>query len=199
MTEGEELLELLERSGALERGHFVLSSGLHSPVYVQCALLLQEPPRAKLVGQALAQRLAPHTPTSILSPALGGVIIGHEVAAALGIPFRFAERLDGSMQLRRGFELSGDERVAIVEDVVTTGESIREVAGLVRARGAEVVAFGAILDRTAGWDDVAIPLLALARLDLPVYARDICPLCREGGEPESPGSRKSDRRNQASA
>ncbi|MGE5234184.1 MAG: orotate phosphoribosyltransferase, partial [Acidobacteriota bacterium] len=130
MIDERSLRALLEESGALREGHFRLSSGLHSPAYVQCALLLQEPARARRLGGELARRLAEHRPESVLSPALGGVVIGHEVAAALGVPFRFTERQEGAMALRRGFALRGGERVAVVEDVVTTGKSTRECAAV---------------------------------------------------------------------
>ncbi len=120
------LVRLLEESGALRRGHFQLSSGLHSTAYVQCALLLEDPARARGVGQALAEELRPHHPDSVLSPALGGMIIGHEVAAALGVPFRFTERKGDELGFRRGFTLRPGEQVVIVEDVVTTGRSTLE-------------------------------------------------------------------------
>ena len=142
-----EVLSLLEACGALRRGHFLLSSGLHSAAYVQCALLLEEPRRARRVGALLAARFSGIEVESVLSPALGGVIVGHEVAAALGVPFRFAERDGERLALRRGFALGAGERVVVVEDVVTTGKSTRETAELALAAGAQVVGIGAILDR----------------------------------------------------
>jgi orotate phosphoribosyltransferase len=184
---------LLEESGALRHGHFQLSSGLHSPAYVQCALLLELPARARRVGEALAAALSDLAPDSILSPALGGVVIGHEVAAALGVPFRFTERKGEAMELRRGFDLRPGERVAVVEDVVTTGRSTRETAALAEARGAVVVGVGAIIDRTGkrggGAAPFEVPFRALLALDLPFYPADGCPLCAAGGAPEKPGSR----------
>ncbi len=185
------LLRLLEESGALRRGHFQLSSGLHSPAYVQCALLLQDPARARAVAAELAARLRPHRLDSVLSPALGGLVIGHEVAAALGVPFRFAEREAGEMTLRRGFTLAAGERVAIVEDVVTTGKSTKETADVATARGAEVVAVGALLDRSGARHGFAVPFVALAKLDLPAYTPADCPLCRDGQPLAKPGSRPS--------
>jgi len=125
-----DVLALFESCGALRRGHFRLSSGLHSSAYVQCAMLLEAPERAAEMGAALAARLRQHRVESVLSPALGGVIIGHETAAALGVPFRFCERENGAMALRRGFALRDGERVAVVEDVVTTGKSTRETVEL---------------------------------------------------------------------
>jgi orotate phosphoribosyltransferase len=188
-----DVLRLLEESGALKRGHFQLSSGLHSPAYVQCALLLEEPARARRVGEALGGILADLAPDSILSPALGGMIIGHEVAAALGVPFRFTERKGEAMELRRGFALAPGERVAIVEDVVTTGRSTRETAALAAAQGAAVVGVGAIIDRSGrrrgGAEPFDVPFRALLALDLPSHAAADCPLCAAGGAPEKPGSR----------
>ena len=184
------LLQMLEESGALRRGHFLLSSGLHSSAYVQCALLLEDPVRARKVGQDLAELLRQFHPDSVLSPALGGVIIGHEVAAGLGVPFRFTERKGEEMGLRRGFNLRQGERVVIVEDVVTTGRSTLETASLATARGARVVAIGAIIDRTAGRDPFDVPFRALLQLDLPSYGPAECPACRSGALPaEKPGSR----------
>jgi len=184
-----EILALLEGCGALRRGHFLLSSGLHSAAYVQCALLLEEPRRARRVGELLAARFAGIEVDSVLSPALGGVIVGHEVASALGVPFRFAERDGERLALRRGFALSAGERVVVVEDVVTTGKSTRETADLALAAGAEVVGIGAILDRSPGPLDLPTPLAALARLDLPAHRAEACPLCAAGSAPEKPGSR----------
>jgi orotate phosphoribosyltransferase len=183
------LIRMLEESGALRHGHFLLSSGLHSPAYVQCALLLEDPLRARQVGSDLAEELRQFHPDSVLSPALGGVIVGHEVAAALGVHFRFTERKSEEMGLRRGFSLRQGERVVIVEDVVTTGRSTLETAALATSRGARVVAIGSIIDRTAGRTPFDIPYRALLDLDLPSYPAADCPLCRAGGAPEKPGSR----------
>ena len=184
------LMRMLEESGALRRGHFLLSSGLHSEAYVQCALLLEDPVRARRVGEDLAQELRAFHPDSVLAPALGGVIIGHEVAVSLGVPFRFTERKGEEMGLRRGFTLRQGERVVIVEDVVTTGRSTLETAALATSRGARVVAVGAIIDRTAGRDPFDVPFRALLELDLPSYAPTECPACSAGAvPPEKPGSR----------
>lgn len=183
----------LEASGALTRGHFHLSSGLHSGAYVQCARLLESPGRARRAGAALAAELLEavgEPPHSVLAPAMGAVLIGHEVAAALGVPFRFTERTgDGEMALRRGFRLAPGERVVIVEDAVTTGRSTRETAELARAAGAEVLAVGAILDRSGGAADLGVPFVALARLDLPTHRPQECPLCAAGEPVVKPGSR----------
>jgi orotate phosphoribosyltransferase len=189
-----ETLALLQSSHALLEGHFLLSSGLHSPRYVQCAKLLELPMRARRVGERLAVLLRPLGVESIVSPALGGLIIGHEVAEALDVPFRFVERKDGAMELRRGFTLGYGERVAIVEDVVTTGKSTLEAAAVASAHGAEVIAVAAILDRTGsrnqgGRHPFTVPFLTLLALDFPTWAAAECPLCKAGGKPEKPGSR----------
>jgi orotate phosphoribosyltransferase len=183
-------MQMLEESGALRRGHFLLSSGLHSEAYVQCALLLEDPVRARQVGSDLAELLRSFHPDSVLAPALGGIIIGHEVAAELGVPFRFTERKGEEMGLRRGFTIRQGERVVVIEDVVTTGRSTLETAALATSRGARVVAIGAIIDRTAGRDPFDVPFRSLLQLDLPSHAPGDCPACRAGRlPPEKPGSR----------
>ena len=184
------ILRLLEQSGALRRGHFLLSSGLHSGAYVQCALLLEDPVRSRRVGEELAEELRQFHPDSVLAPALGGVIIGHAVATSLGVPFRFTERKGEEMGLRRGFTLRQGERVVIVEDVVTTGRSTLETAALATGRGARVVAVGAIIDRSVGKDPFDVPFRALLELDLPSFPPSECPACQAGAAPpEKPGSR----------
>jgi orotate phosphoribosyltransferase len=185
----EGLLEALEESGALRRGHFLLSSGLHSPAYVQCALLLESPARSAEAGEGIAAALGELGADSVLSPALGGVIIGHEVARALGVPFRFAERDGARLALRRGFELRPGERVVIVEDVVTTGKSTVETANLAESSGAIVVGIGAIIDRSGGRHGFTVPFEALLPLDLPTYAAENCPMCGAGSVAVKPGSR----------
>lgn len=184
-----DLEALLDASGARRQGHFQLSSGLHSSAYVQCALLLEDPRRARRVGRALARRIGSLRPDSVLAPALGGLLIGHEVAAALGVPFRFTERKDGAMALRRGFQLRPGERVVIVEDVITTGKSTEETAVIARAAGAAVVAVAAIIDRTGGKHPFTVPFVALTTFDLPAVEPADCPLCRAGVPVEKPGSR----------
>jgi orotate phosphoribosyltransferase len=186
---GVETLKMLESSGALMKGHFLLSSGLHSSGYVQCAKLLELPLRAQRVGERLAALLRPLRLDSVLSPALGGLIIGHEVASALDVPFRFTERKDGAMQLRRGFALANGERVAIVEDVVTTGKSTMETAAVASGHGAQLVAVGAILDRSGGSHAFPVPFVSLLSLDLPAWAPAACPECAKGSVAEKPGSR----------
>lgn len=179
----------LEETGALKKGHFQLSSGLHSAAYVQCALLLEHPDRAGRLGAELAQRLAEATAQSVLSPAMGGLIIGYTVAAALGLPFRFVERVAGTMTLRRGFALEPGERVVIVEDVVTTGKSTLEAIAVAEAQGAEICAVASILDRTDGKSPFEVPFVSLLELVLPTFVPEDCPLCRVGKGIDKPGSR----------
>ncbi len=184
------LLDLFRRCSALLEGHFRLSSGLHSPGYLQCALVLQHPQHAAALGSALADRLRELRPTTVLSPALGGLIIGHEVARALGARAIFAEREDGVLRLRRGFSIADAERVIVVEDVVTTGGSTRETMQVARASGAQVVAAAAVVDRSGGTAKLDVPLHALLELSLPTYDPNACPLCAEGVPIAKPGSRQ---------
>ena len=183
------LEEWLHDTGALREGHFQLSSGLHSPAYVQCALLLEHPARAARIGGELAQKLKAVAADSILSPAMGGLIVGYAVATALEVPFRFVERVEGQMQLRRGFSLRQGERIAIVEDVVTTGKSTREAMEVARGHCAEIGAVASILDRTWGGHSFDVPLSSLFELVLPAYEPAVCPLCKAGEELSKPGSR----------
>ena len=177
-------------TGALQRGHFVLSSGLHSPAYVQCALLLESPTRAEVLGGALAARLQRYRPEAVLAPALGGLIIGFEVASALGVPFRFTERQAGEMQLRRGFQFAPGERTVVIEDVVTTGKSSLEALNVARSLEAEICAVGSILDRSGRSDPFGeIPFINLLSVEFPTYKPDVCPLCDEGVVISKPGSR----------
>jgi orotate phosphoribosyltransferase len=185
----EATLDRFRRVGALLDGHFRLTSGLHSPGYLQCALVLQHPADAEACGTALGDRVRSLGAATVLSPALGGIVIGQEVARALGIRAIFAERQDGALTLRRGFSLSAGERVLVVEDVVTTGGSTRETIEVARAAGALVVGAAAIIDRSGGQSQVEVPFVALATLALPTYPPDTCPLCATGTPVTKPGSR----------
>lgn len=184
-----DLRALLEETGALLTGHFRLSSGLHSPNYVQCARLLEHPRNAKAIGEALAARLS--KPDLIVSPALGGVIIGYTVAEALDVPFVFTERKDGQMMLRRGFEIGGANWVVIVEDVVTTGKSTRETADIVTQQGGIITGFASILNRSGKANPFDMPYESLLSLDLDTYSEADCPLCAQGVAIDAPGSRNS--------
>lgn len=183
------VLDLFRQSGALHEGHFRLSSGLHSSGYLQCALVLQHPAHAETLGRALADALRDLKPTVVLSPALGGLIIGHEVARGLGVRAIFAERQDSVLTLRRGFSLSADDRVAVIEDVVTTGGSTRETMVVAQQTGARVVGAGSIIDRSGGAAALDVPFRALATLSLPTYEPAACPLCAAGNPVTKPGSR----------
>lgn len=185
----EVLLGLFRTSGALLDGHFRLTSGLHSPGYLQSALVLQDPRHAEALGGAIAERTRDLTPTVVLSPALGGVIIGHEVGRALGVRAIFAERQEGRLTLRRGFSVSEGDRVLVIEDVVTTGGSTRETIDVAKAAGARVVGAASIVDRSGGRVAFDVPLLALLDVALPTYEPDTCPLCGQGVPVVKPGSR----------
>jgi orotate phosphoribosyltransferase len=185
----DELLDLFRRSGALLEGHFRLSSGLHSPGYLQSALVLQHPADADALGHAIADRTRDLRATVVLSPALGGVIIGQEVGRALGIRAIFAERQDGALMLRRGFMLADNDRVLVIEDVLTTGGSTRETIQVARAAGAQVVGAASIVDRSGGTVRFDVPLVSLLDISLPTYEPRVCPLCAQGIAIVKPGSR----------
>ena len=189
MLTRDQLLDLFRRSGALLEGHFRLSSGLHSPGYLQCALVLQHPQDAGLLGAAIAEHARSLRPTVVLSPALGGVVIGHEVGRALGVRAIFAERQDGALTLRRGFTLGDSDRVLVIEDVLTTGGSTRETMQVARAAGGQIVGAAAIVDRSGGSVKLDVPFSALLDIALPAYEPDQCPLCAKGLAVVKPGSR----------
>jgi len=188
----EEIFKVLEQVGAIRQGHFELSSGRHSGTYIQCALVLAYPQHADPLGRALAELFKDHSISCVVSPALGGIIIGHEVARALGVRALFVERdRSGQMALRRGFELKPNERVLVIEDVWTTGGSTREAIGVVEQEGGLAVAAGALIDRSGGRLELNVPARALLPMDVPSYEPDDCPLCRAGGIATRPGSRFS--------
>jgi orotate phosphoribosyltransferase len=183
------VLDRFRRVGALLEGHFRLTSGLHSPGYLQCALVLQHPREAEACGAAIAGRVRALGAQAVLSPALGGIVIGQEVARALDVRAIFAERQDGKLSLRRGFTLSPGEKVLVVEDVVTTGGSTQETIEVARAAGAQVVGAAAIIDRSGGQQKIDVPFHALATVALPTYDPAVCPLCAAGQPVVKPGSR----------
>lgn len=186
-----EVIALLKQTGAFQTGHFLLSSGMHSSQYVQCALLLQFPNHAGAVGTALAQRFRQSRPQAVIGPAYGGMIVAHEVARALGVRALFAERVEGRFELRRSFTVTPAERVLIVEDVVTTGAATREVKRLVERHGGVAVGIGAVVDRSAGPLGFDCPLEALAAIEAPAFIPSMCELCRDGVPLVKPGSRPS--------
>src|SRR5467141_1751223 len=185
----DELIDLFRRSGALLDGHFRLSSGLHSSGYLQCALVLQHPRYAEALGRAIADRTRDLRATLVLSSALGGVVIGHEVARALGVRAIFAERQDGALTLRRGFIIGERDRVLVVEDVLTTGGSTRETMQVATAAGGQVVGAAAIVDRSGGAARFDVPFVTLLEIALPTYEPGTCPLCAQGLPVVKPGSR----------
>ena len=183
------VFDRFRRSGALLEGHFRLTSGLHSSGYLQCALVLQHPADAEACGAEIADRVRSLGAQVVLSPALGGIVIGQEVGRALGIRAIFAERQDGKLMLRRGFSLAPGEKVLVVEDVVTTGGSTRETIDVARAAGAQVVGAASIIDRSGGQQSLDVPYHALATLSVPTYQPESCPLCAAGQPVVKPGSR----------
>lgn len=186
----EEVRELLRATGALWEGHFLLSSGLHSSRYIQCARLLQYPWHAETVGRALAEKVRDLSVDVVVGPALGGILVAHELGRALGVRALFAEREGGKLALRRGFSIAPGERVLLAEDVVTTGGSTLETAEVVASFGGTVVAAACIVDRRGpGAKDLPFPLFALLRLELETYPPEECPLCQAGIPLEKPGSR----------
>jgi len=192
--QSESILDLFRSTGAYLQGHFRLTSGLHSPEYLQCALVLQHPDAAEKLGRLLAEELralAGGKIDLVVSPALGGVIIGHEAARALGTRFLFTERdaATGKMTLRRGFTAGAGETAVVVEDVITTGGSTRDVVDALRAAGVAVAAAGSIIDRSGGAASAGVPRVALATLQVVAYRPEECPLCARGLPVVKPGSR----------
>jgi len=188
-THAPPILDRFRRAGALLEGHFRLTSGLHSPGYLQCALVLQHPREAEALGEEIADRVRDLGIQTVLSPALGGIVIGQEVGRALGVRAIFAERQDGRLTLRRGFTLDRGEKVLVVEDVVTTGGSTRETIDVAREAGAVVVAAAAIIDRSGGQQKIDVPFHVLTEVSLPTYDPATCPLCLAGQPVVKPGSR----------
>ena len=184
-----EALDLFRQSGALLEGHFRLSSGLHSERYLQSALVLQHPDHAAALGAAIADRVRHLHPSVVLSPALGGIVIGQEVGRALGVRAIFAERQDGTLTLRRGFTMASTDRAVVVEDVITTGGSTRETIDVAIAVGAQVVGAAAIIDRGDDAARLGVALVALVNLQVPAYRPESCPLCAKGDPLTKPGSR----------
>jgi orotate phosphoribosyltransferase len=187
----EQVIDQFRTTGALLEGHFQLSSGLHSTVYLQCALVLQFPEKAEAFGRAIAEKFAGQGIQLVASPAIGGIVIGHEVARALGARFVWTEREAGQMTLRRGFTVSPGEKTLVVEDVVTTGGSTRDTIEALKRAGADVIAAASIIDRSAGGADVGVPLTALASLKVLSVEAAVCDACKLGEPVVKPGSRKA--------
>ncbi len=186
------VLQIFRERKALLQGHFLLSSGLHSPRYLQCARVLMDPALATRLCADLAavlRRALPGPPGVVVAPALGGILVAHEVARAFGVRGLFTERQQGGMTLGRGFALEAEETVLVVEDVITTGGSTREVMAAVAAAGARVVAVGSLVDRSGGTVELGVPRRSLLTLEVEAYEAAACPLCAAGSRPEKPGSR----------
>lgn len=185
----EQILNHFRETDALLEGHFILSSGRHSAKYLQCALALQYPSDAAKFGRAIAEKLAAEQFDAVASPAIGGLIIGYETAKALNVRFIWTERENGAMTLRRGFSVKENERILVVEDVITTGGSTRECIEALEERGARVAAAASIIDRSGGAADVGVSRIALTTLEVPSYTPEECPMCHRGVEAVKPGSR----------
>lgn len=188
----DEILERFRETNALLEGHFILSSGLHSPKYLQCALALQMPSDAAAYGRMIASKIALATDSgfdAVASPAIGGLVIGFATAQEMDVGFIWTERQDGVMTVRRGFTVELGERILVVEDVITTGGSTRECIAALESHGAKVVAAASIIDRSNGAADVGVPRIELVRLDVPSYSPDECPMCAAGTMAIKPGSR----------
>lgn len=184
-----DLLEEFRERNALLSGHFVLSSGLHSPNYLQCALALQDPSDALRYGAMIADNYRDASITTVASPAIGGLVIGFAVAASLGVKSIWTERQNGEMTLRRGFSLSDNERILVVEDVITTGGSTRECITALEQIGGKVVAAASIIDRSGGEADVGVPRISLVEMSVAAYEPSACPMCADGTPAIKPGSR----------
>jgi orotate phosphoribosyltransferase len=187
----EEVIAKFKDAGALLEGHFILSSGLHSSVYLQCAIALESTKSAAEFGAALAEHFVASRIDIVAAPAIGGIVIGYEVARQLGVRFIWTERVDGRMTLRRGFRTRKGERVLVVEDVITTGGSTRETINALVAQEADVIAAGSIIDRSGGRADVGVPRVSLATLDVAAVDPAECEACQRGDQAIKPGSRKT--------
>lgn len=186
-----EWLELLEKRQVLTEGHFLLTSGRHTGKYLQCALLFQQPQDAERVGLAMAEPFRNTQVDAVVGPAMGGVVAAHEVARALGCRAIFTERENGEMTLRRGFQLEKGERVVVVEDVVTTGGSVKEALEVVEVNGADVIGISSVVNRSVGGSPFDYPFYSLVNMYIETHEPDECPLCAAGAEPPvKPGSRK---------
>lgn len=189
MLDREQILEIFKQSGALLEGHFRLTSGRHSDRYIQCAQVLKYPRQTEVLCMQLADNFQGIGAELVVGPAMGGILVAYEAGRHLGLPAIFTERKEGKMALRRGFTIIPGQKVLVVEDVVTTGGSVREVIQLVREHGGTVTAVGALVDRTAGTVDFGVPFYSLLALKVESYEPDECPLCRQGMALETPGSR----------
>ena len=185
-----EILEIFKNTGAFLKGHFRLSSGLHSAEYLECARVLEHPEYAERLCKMLAEKFIPAKPDVVIAPALGGILVSYEVARALKLKSLFTERVNGKMTLRRGFEISKNDKVLIVEDVVTTGLSTQEVIETVRSFGSAIIGVGCLVDRSGGKIDFGAPFKSLLTLDIPTFKPENCLLCKDNTPLTKPGSRQ---------
>jgi orotate phosphoribosyltransferase len=192
MMDANRVIETFKRTDALLEGHFILSSGLHSPIYLQCAIALESTSVAMEFGEAIAKQFRDQNVETVAAPAIGGLVIGYEVARQLGVRFIWTEREAGQMTLRRGFNVRRGERILVVEDVITTGGSTRDTIDALTRFGAEAIGAASIIDRSAGKADVGVPRFSLATLDVPAVDSSACALCRQGQPAVKPGSRKTE-------
>lgn len=191
MPKNNNALEIFNKTGAILKGHFALSSGLHSDQYLQCALVLQHPEYCQELCARLGEKFKGEGITAVVAPALGGIIVSYEVARALGVRALFTERKDGKMVLRRGFSLGADDKVLVVEDVVTTGLSTKEVIATVKASGAKIKGVGSIVDRSSSPVDFGVRFESLIKLSVLTFQPSDCPLCKKGTPITKPGSRQA--------
>lgn len=193
MLSQETIFEIFKDTKALLEGHFELSSGLHSPRYVQCARVLQYPEFASILCQQLSKKFRHLGISAVIGPALGAVVVAQEMARALNVRAIFSERKEGKMQLRRGFEIAPGEKVLAVEDVITTGGSLKEVLDLVQEIGGDVVSVGALVDRSQGKVDFGVPMETLVQVEVQAYESKECPLCQKNVPIDKPGSKTASR------
>jgi orotate phosphoribosyltransferase len=192
VMDANKVIEIFKTTGALLEGHFILSSGLHSPIYLQCAIALQSTNVTMDFAAAIAQQFTDKKVETVASPAIGGLVIGYEVARQLGVRFIWTEREEGQMILRRGFTVREGERILVVEDVITTGGSTRDTIDALMGFGASVVGAASIIDRSGGKADVGVTRFSLATLEVPAVDSSACELCKQGLSAVKPGSRRTD-------
>jgi orotate phosphoribosyltransferase len=185
----EEVIKIFKDTGALLEGHFKLTSGLHSATYFQCAKVLQYPWHAETLCREIAEHFKNTNIKTVVSPAVGGIVFGQEIARLLGVRAIFAERVEKQMSLRRGFDISPGERILLAEDVTTTGGSVKEVMSLVQERGAEIAAVTSVVDRSGGQAQFGVPYFSLFQMDVTNYDPENCPMCKTGSQAVKPGSR----------
>ncbi|MCK4337277.1 MAG: orotate phosphoribosyltransferase [Candidatus Aminicenantes bacterium] len=185
----EEVIKIFKDTGALLEGHFKLTSGLHSATYFQCAKVLQYPWHAETLCREIAEHFKNTNIETVVSPAVGGIVFGQEIARLLGVRAIFAERVERQMSLRRGFDISPGERILLAEDVTTTGGSVKEVMSLAQERGAEIVAVTSVVDRSGGQAQFGVPYFSLFQMDVTNYDPENCPMCKAGSQAVKPGSR----------